>query len=240
MRVDNRAPDELRPVIIKRHFTKYAPGSVLVETGNTKVICTASVEETVPPHIKNTGEGWLTAEYSLLPGSTPIRAPRESAKGKQSGRTHEIQRLIGRALRSIMNLALLKERTIFIDCDVIQADGGTRTAAITGSYVALVDAVQRLMSKDLVKENPILNSIAAVSVGIVNDVALLDLCYAEDAAAQVDMNIVMTGSGKFIEIQGTGEEYTFDDAQLAEMLAMAKKGIREITEIQRKSLENND
>ncbi len=240
MRVDNRAPDELRPVIIKRHFTKYAPGSVLVETGNTKVICTASVEETVPPHIKNTGEGWLTAEYSLLPGSTPIRAPRESAKGKQSGRTHEIQRLIGRALRSIMNLALLKERTIFIDCDVIQADGGTRTAAITGSYVALVDAVQRLMSKDLVKENPVLNSIAAVSVGIVNDVALLDLCYAEDAAAQVDMNIVMTGSGKFIEIQGTGEEYTFDDAQLAEMLTMAKKGIREITEIQRKSLENND
>ncbi len=240
MRVDNRAPNELRPVIIKRHFTKYAPGSVLVETGNTKVICTASIEETVPPHIKNTGEGWLTAEYSLLPGSTPIRAPRESAKGKQSGRTHEIQRLIGRALRSIMNLALLKERTIFIDCDVIQADGGTRTAAITGSYVALVDAVQRLMSKDLVKENPVLNSIAAVSVGIVNDVALLDLCYAEDAAAQVDMNIVMTGSGKFIEIQGTGEEYTFDDAQLAEMLTMAKKGIREITEIQRKSLEHND
>ena len=240
MRVDNRKRDELRPLIIKRHFTKYAPGSVLVETGNTKIICTASIEETVPPHIKNTGEGWLTAEYSLLPGSTPTRAPRESVKGKLTGRTHEIQRLIGRSLRSIINLALLKERTIWIDCDVIQADGGTRTAAITGSYVALMDAVQWLMSKNLVKENPVLHSIAAVSVGIVNDDVLLDLCYAEDAAAQVDMNIVMTGNDKFIEIQGTGEEYTFDDEQLAEMLNMAKKGIREITEIQRKILEIND
>jgi len=240
MRVDNRARDELRPLIIKRRFTKYAPGSVLVETGNTKIICTASIEETVPPHIKNTGEGWLTAEYSLLPSSTPTRAPRESVKGKLTGRTHEIQRLIGRSLRSIINLALLKERTIWIDCDVIQADGGTRTAAITGSYVALMDAVQWLMSKNLVKENPVLNSIAAVSVGIVNDDVLLDLCYAEDAAAQVDMNIVMTGNNKFIEIQGTGEEYTFDDEQLAEMLNMAKKGICEITEIQRKTLEIND
>src|SRR3990170_864870 len=226
MRVDNRARDELRPLIIKRHFTKYAPGSVL--------------EETVPPHIKNTGEGWLTAEYSLLPGSTPIRAPRESVKGKLTGRTHEIQRLIGRSLRSIINLALLKERTIWIDCDVIQADGGTRTAAITGSYVALMDAVRWLIGKNLVKENPVLNSIAAVSVGIVNDDVLLDLCYAEDAAAQADMNIVMTGNGKFIEIQGTGEEYTFNDEQLTEMLDMAKKGIREITEIQRKTLEIND
>ncbi|OHC10266.1 MAG: ribonuclease PH [Planctomycetes bacterium RIFOXYB12_FULL_42_10] len=240
MRVDNRARDELRPLIIKRRFTKYAPGSVLVETGNTKIICTASIEETVPPHIKNTGEGWLTAEYSLLPSSTPTRAPRESVKGKLTGRTHEIQRLIGRSLRSIINLALLKERTIWIDCDVIQADGGTRTAAITGSYVALMDAVQWLMSKGLVKENPVLNSIAAVSVGIVNDDVLLDLCYAEDAAAQADMNIVMTGNGKFIEIQGTGEEYTFNDEQLTEMLDMAKKGILEITEIQRKTLEIND
>ena len=240
MRVDNRARDELRPLIIKRRFTKYAPGSVLVETGNTKIICTASIEETVPPHIKNTGEGWLTAEYSLLPSSTPTRAPRESVKGKLTGRTHEIQRLIGRSLRSIINLALLKERTIWIDCDVIQADGGTRTAAITGSYVALMDAVQWLMSKGLVKENPVLNSIAAVSVGIVNDDVLLDLCYAEDAAAQADMNIVMTGNGKFIEIQGTGEEYTFNDEQLTEMLDMAKKGIREITEIQRQTLEIND
>ena len=240
MRVDNRARDELRPLIIKRRFTKYALGSVLVETGNTKIICTASIEETVPPHIKNTGEGWLTAEYSLLPSSTPTRAPRESVKGKLTGRTHEIQRLIGRSLRSIINLALLKERTIWIDCDVIQADGGTRTAAITGSYVALMDAVQWLMSKGLVKENPVLNSIAAVSVGIVNDDVLLDLCYAEDAAAQADMNIVMTGNGKFIEIQGTGEEYTFNDEQLTEMLDMAKKGILEITEIQRKTLEIND
>ncbi len=240
MRVDNRARDELRPIIIKRHFTKYAPGSVLVQTGNTHVICTASIEENVPPHIKNTGEGWITAEYSLLPGSTPTRSPRESAKGKIAGRTHEIQRLIGRSLRSIIDLALLKERTIWIDCDVIQADGGTRTAAITGSYVALMDAVQWLKRKDMIKENPVLNSIAAVSAGVVNGTVLLDLCYAEDAAAQVDMNVVMTGDGRFIEIQGTGEEYTFDDGQLAEMLKVAKKGVREITEIQRISLETND
>ena len=240
MRVDNRARDELRPIIIKRHFTKYAPGSVLVQTGNTHVICTASIEENVPPHIKNTGEGWITAEYSLLPGSTPTRSPRESAKGKIAGRTHEIQRLIGRSLRSIIDLALLKERTIWIDCDVIQADGGTRTAAITGSYVALMDAVQWLKRKDMIKENPVLNSIAAVSAGVVNGTVLLDLCYAEDAAAQVDMNGVMTGDGRFIEIQGTGEEYTFDDGQLAEMLKVAKKGVREITEIQRISLETND
>jgi ribonuclease PH len=238
MRTDNRKYDELRPLIIKRHFTKYAPGSVLIQAGNTEVICTASIEENVPPHIKNTGEGWITAEYSLLPASTPTRVARESTKGKITGRTHEIQRLIGRSLRSIIDLALLKERTIWIDCDVIQADGGTRTAAITGSYVALIDALAWLKSKDLIKENPILNSVAAVSVGIVNNVTLLDLCYAEDAAAQVDMNIVMTGNGKFIEIQGTGEEYVFDDEQLANMLNIAKKGIREITEIQKKVLES--
>ncbi|NUO09195.1 MAG: ribonuclease PH [Candidatus Brocadia sp.] len=240
MRVDNRAHDELRPIIISRHFTKYAPGSVLVQTGNTRIICTAMVEESVPPHIKNTGEGWITAEYSLLPSSTPVRATRESTRGKVGGRTHEIQRFIGRSLRSVIDLALLKERTIWIDCDVIQADGGTRTAAITGSYVALMDAIQWLKGKDLIKENPVLNSIAAVSVGIVNGVALLDLCYAEDAAAQVDMNIVMTGDGKFIELQGTGEEYAFDDGQLAEMLSMAKKGIREIIEIQKTALEKTE
>lgn len=239
MRVDNRKYDELRPLSIQRHFTKYAPGSVFIQTGNTKVICTASIEESVPHHIKNTGEGWITAEYALLPGSTPTRSPRESTRGKVTGRTHEIQRLIGRSLRSIIDLSLLKERTIWIDCDVIQADGGTRTAAITGSYVALVDAVQWLKSKDMIKENPLLNSIAAVSVGIVNDIVLLDLCYAEDAAAQVDMNVVMTGDGKFIEIQGTGEEYTFNDEQMAEMLKVAKKGVLEITEIQKKVLENN-
>lgn len=239
MRVDNRKYDELRPLSIQRHFTKYAPGSVFIQTGNTKVICTASIEESVPHHIKNTGEGWITAEYALLPGSTPTRSPRESTRGKVTGRTHEIQRLIGRSLRSIIDLSLLKERTIWIDCDVIQADGGTRTAAITGSYVALVDAVRWLKSKDMIKENPLLNSIAAVSVGIVNDIVLLDLCYAEDAAAQVDMNVVMTGDGKFIEIQGTGEEYTFNDEQMAEMLKVAKKGVLEITEIQKKVLENN-
>ena len=191
----------------------------------------------MPPHIKNTGEGWVTAEYSLLPSSTPVRVPRESVRGKVGGRTHEIQRLIGRSLRSVMDLALLKERTIWIDCDVIQADGGTRTAAITGSYVALMDAIRWLKSKDLIKENPVVNSVAAVSVGVVNGVALLDLCYAEDAAAQVDMNVVMTGDGKFIELQGTGEEYAFDDEQLAAMLRMAKKGISEIVEIQKKALE---
>lgn len=237
MRADNRKYDELRPLTIKRHFTKYAPGSVFIQAGNTEVICTASVEESVPPHIKNTGEGWITAEYSLLPTSTPTRVPRESTKGKITGRTHEIQRLIGRSLRSVIDLALLKERTIWIDCDVIQADGGTRTVAITGSYIALMDAVAWLKSKNLIEENPILNSVAAVSVGIVNNATLLDLCYAEDAAAQVDMNIVMTGDGKFIEIQGTGEEYVFDDKELASMLNTAKKGIREITEIQKKALE---
>lgn len=240
MRVDDRVPDELRPLIINRHFTKYAPGSVLIQTGNTKVICTASVEESVPPHIKNTGEGWITAEYSLLPSSTPIRVPRESVRGKVGGRTHEIQRLIGRSLRSVIDLALLKERTIWIDCDVIQADGGTRTAAITGSYIALMDAIRWLKSKDLIKGNPVINSVAAVSVGVVNGVVLLDLCYAEDAAAQVDMNVVMTGDGKFIELQGTGEEYAFDEEQLAGMLKMAKKGIGEITEIQKKTLEIQD
>ncbi|OQZ02831.1 MAG: ribonuclease PH [Candidatus Brocadia sp. UTAMX2] len=237
MRVDDRLSDELRLFSITRHFTKYAPGSVLIQTGNTKVICTASIEESVPPHIKNTGEGWITAEYSLLPSSTPVRAPRESTRGKVGGRTHEIQRLIGRSLRSIMDLALLKERTIWIDCDVIQADGGTRTAAITGSYIALMDAVRWLKSKDMIRENPVINSVAAVSVGVVNDAVLLDLCYAEDAAAQVDMNVVMTGDGKFIELQGTGEEYAFNDGQLAEMLKMAKKGIWEIIEIQKKALE---
>lgn len=236
MRVDNRKYDELRPVIITRNFTKYSAGSVLVESGNTKVICTASIEEYVPPHIKNTGTGWITAEYSLLPGATPSRVPRESTKGKISGRTHEIQRLIGRSLRAICDLALLKERTIWIDCDVIQADGGTRTAAITGGYIALVDAVQWLLDKNVIKENPLINSVAAISAGIVNNIALLDLCYAEDAAAQVDMNFVMTGSGKYIEVQGTGEEYAFDEDQLAKMLTLARKGICEITEIQKKAL----
>jgi len=239
MRVDNRKPDELRPLTIKRFFTKYAPGSVFVETGDTKVICTATIEENVPPHVKNTGEGWITAEYSLLPSATPVRTSRESARGRLTGRTHEIQRLIGRSMRSIIDLSLLKERTIWIDCDVVQADGGTRTAAITGSYIALMDAVKWMMNNNIIKENPVLNSIAAVSVGVVNGIVLLDLCYAEDASAQVDMNIVMTGDGKFIEIQGTGEEYTFDDTQLEEMLKMAKKGILEITEIQKKALENN-
>ncbi|MCF6147155.1 MAG: ribonuclease PH [Candidatus Kuenenia sp.] len=237
MRVDNRKYDELRPLTITRNFTKYSPGSILIESGNTKVICTASIEESVPPHIKNTGTGWVTAEYSLLPGATPTRTARESSKGKVSGRTHEIQRLIGRSLRAICDLALLKERTIWIDCDVIQADGGTRTAAITGSYVALADSVQWLIDKNVIKENPLLNSVAAVSAGIVNNVALLDLCYAEDATAQVDMNFVMTGNGKYVEIQGTGEEYAFDEEQLAKMLKLANKGICEITEIQKKALE---
>jgi len=238
MRVDNRKHNELRPITIKRHFTKYAPGSVLIESGNTKVICTASVEENVPPHIKNTGTGWITAEYSLLPSATPTRVPRESSKGKKTGRTHEIQRLIGRSLRCIIDLSLLKERTIWIDCDVIQADGGTRTTAITGSYIAVADAVQWLLEKDMIKDNPLLNSVAAVSVGIVNDEALLDLCYPEDAAAQVDMNLVMTGNGKYIEIQGSGEEYSFDQEQLTKMMELAKKGIYEVTEAQNKALEN--
>ncbi|MEE9260165.1 MAG: ribonuclease PH [Candidatus Scalindua sediminis] len=237
MRKDGRKPDELRPVTIERNYTRFAPGSVLIQVGDTKVICTASIDESVPPHLKNSGQGWITAEYSLLPGSTPKRVVREAARGRINGRTQEIQRLIGRSLRAIANLSVLGERTIWIDCDVIQADGGTRVAAITGGYVALVDAIRWLRNKGEITGEPLLGSVAAVSVGIVDGVSMLDLCYEEDFAAKVDMNIVLTGDGEYVELQGTGEQQTFSEEELAEMISQAKKGVNQLTQIQMKVLE---
>ncbi len=236
MRANGRKPDELRPVVIHRGYTKYAAGSVLIEMGDTRIICTASVEDGVPRHRLGSGHGWITAEYSLLPGSTSTRTTREVSRGRINGRTQEIQRLIGRCMRAVADMTKLGERTIWIDCDVIQADGGTRTAAITGAYVALVDALNKMKEKELIRQLPLKDTVAAVSTGLVNNEVLLDLDYSEDVAAQVDMNIVMTGSGKFIEIQGTGEEHTYSDGQLTEMLAVARKGIAELTGLQKEAL----
>ncbi|MBT3261335.1 ribonuclease PH [bacterium] len=220
--------EELRPVTFIKKFTKYAPGSVLVSYGNTKVLCTATIEEKVPSFLKGRGQGWLTAEYSLLPSSTVSRTNREISKGKLSGRTSEIQRLIGRSLRSILDLKALGERTIYIDADVLQADGGTRTAAISGGMAALVSAVQYLQENKKITKNPIRELLAAVSVGVFNQEVILDLDYKHDLNADVDMNIVMTESGKFVEIQGTAEKNTFSHEQLLAMLALAKKGINQI------------
>ncbi len=238
MRKDGREPDDMRQVIITRNFTKFAQGSVLIEVGSTRVICTASVEDSVPPHKKNTGEGWVTAEYSLLPGSTPKRVSRESSRGKVGGRTHEIQRLIGRSMRAIVDLSAIGERTIWIDCDVIQADGGTRVASITGAYVAFVDAINWLKDNVDITGEPLLGSVAAVSVGVVDGVPLLDLCYEEDVTADVDMNIVLTGDGEYIEMQGTAEKQTFSEEELAKMIGLAKKGISELTRIQNDALQS--
>ncbi len=238
MRIDGRKPDEMRPVSIERNYTKFAHGSVLISVGNTKVICTASIEDSVPPHKKNTGEGWITAEYSLLPGSTPRRVSRESSRGKVGGRTHEIQRLIGRSMRAIADLSAIGERTIWLDCDVIQADGGTRVASITGAYVALVDAISWLKKNVEITGEPLIGSVAAVSVGVVDGVPLLDLCYEEDVTADVDMNIVLTGEGEYIELQGTAEKQTFSEEELAQMLGQAKKGINELTLIQKDALQS--
>ncbi|HLG30909.1 MAG TPA: ribonuclease PH, partial [Candidatus Brocadiales bacterium] len=202
----------------------------------TKVLCTATIEETVPPHLKNSGQGWITAEYSLLPGSTQIRASRESTRGKIAGRTHEIQRLIGRSMRAVVKLSEIGERTIWIDCDVLQADGGTRTASITGGYVALIDALRWMKEKEQIKTIPVTDSVAAISVGLMEGTPILDLCYEEDVKAQVDMNVVMTGSGYFVEVQGTGEEHAFTEEQLMQMISLAKKGIKELTLIQKASL----
>jgi len=237
MRKDGRKPDEMRPVLIERNYTKFAHGSVLIQVGNTKVICTASVEDSVPPHKKNTGQGWVTAEYSLLPGSTPKRVSRESSRGKVGGRTHEIQRLIGRSMRAIIDLSAIGERTIWIDCDVIQADGGTRVASITGAYVALVDAISWLKDNVGITGDPLLGSVAAISVGVVDSIPLLDLCYEEDVSADVDMNIVLTGEGEYIELQGTAEKQTFSEGELAQMIGQAKKGISELTLIQKEVLQ---
>ncbi|MGR3318924.1 MAG: ribonuclease PH [Candidatus Anammoxibacter sp.] len=236
MRTDNRKPDELRPVKIDTNFTTNAPGSVLIQSGNTKILCTVSVDEAVPPHVKGSGKGWVTAEYSLLPGSTHKRSVRDSSRSKSNGRTLEIQRLIGRSMRSIVKLSEFGERTIWIDCDVLQADGGTRTTAITGSYVALINAFRWMKQNGKITKIPVRDSIASISVGIVKGVCMLDLSYIEDSNADVDMNIVFTGSGEFVEIQGTAEKRTFNDEQLAMMLNYAKKGIKELTDIQTKVL----
>jgi len=236
MRPSGRAPDQLREIKITRHFTKHAEGSVLVEYGNTKVICTASVTEGVPRFLKGKGQGWLTAEYGMLPRSTHDRMDREAARGKQTGRTQEIQRLIGRSLRAAVDLKKLGENTINLDCDVIQADGGTRTASITGACVALVDALSYLLAKKLVSEDPLLRLIASVSVGVYKGVPVLDLDYVEDSSAETDMNVVMTQHGGFVEIQGTAEGEPFDRAHADAMLALAEKGIMEIFEAQKKAL----
>jgi ribonuclease PH len=228
-----RAVDALRPVTITRHYTMHAEGSVLIAFGNTQVLCTASVEEKVPGHKKGSGEGWVTAEYGMLPRATHTRSDREAARGKQSGRTQEIQRLIGRALRSVFDLKLLGERTIHLDCDVIQADGGTRTAAITGAFVAAQDAMNWLMTQGKITQSPILNSVAAISVGIVQGTPLLDLEYVEDSACDTDMNVVMTGAGHYVEVQGTAEGAAFTRAEMDKLLALADKGIRELIQLQK-------
>ena len=236
MRPSQRQPNQLRDIRITRRYTKHAEGSVLIECGDTKVICTASVEERVPPHKKGSGEGWVTAEYGMLPRSTGERMGREAAKGKQSGRTQEIQRLIGRSLRAVVDLGKLGERTIQLDCDVIQADGGTRTASITGAFVALHDAVSGLMANALVKENPLKDFVAAISVGIYQGTPVLDLDYAEDSACDTDMNVVMLGNGHFVEVQGTAEGHPFTRAEMDELLELAKSGIAQLVEMQRSAL----
>ncbi len=217
MRNDGRRPDQLRPLEIIPGYLKTAEGSVLIKTGNTHVLCAATVENSVPPFLRNTGKGWVTAEYSMLPRATSTRTPREVVKGKQGGRTHEIQRLIGRSLRGIVNMQALGERSIIVDCDVLQADGGTRCASITGAYVALALAIKQLMNYKVLHKSPLLGSIAAISVGIRKGEALLDLCYEEDSSAEVDANIVMTGDGRFIEFQATAEQQAFDDNQMDQM-----------------------
>jgi ribonuclease PH len=224
----------MRPVEIVPHYLMTAEGSALIKMGNTHVLCAASVEDSVPQFLRNSGKGWVTAEYAMLPRATAKRTPREVTKGRPSGRTHEIQRLIGRALRSVIDTSILGERTVAIDCDVIQADGGTRTASITGAFVALSLAVRQLMKFGSLKKSPIRDSVAAVSVGLVRGVPLLDLNYEEDSQADVDMNVVMTGSGKFVEVQGTAEHDPFDDAQMAQLIALARSGIAELAELQKR------
>jgi ribonuclease PH len=235
-RSGGRAADQLRPIRITRGYTMHAEGSVLIEFGNTKVLCTASVEDKVPPHKRGSGEGWVTAEYGMLPRSTHTRSDREAARGKQSGRTQEIQRLIGRSMRAVFDLKLLGERTIQLDCDVLQADGGTRTAAITGAFVAAQDAVRKLAADGKLTDSPILSPVAAVSVGIVEGMPLLDLEYIEDVGCDTDMNVVMTGRGHYVEVQGTAEGVAFTRAEMDELLRLAEKGIGELIEFQRRAL----
>ncbi|HEV7391246.1 MAG TPA: ribonuclease PH [Burkholderiales bacterium] len=236
MRPSQRKPDQMRPVRITRGYTRHAEGSVLVEFGDTKVICTASVLERQPPHLKGTARGWVTAEYGMLPRATNTRSDREAARGKQSGRTQEIQRLIGRALRAVIDLTQLGERTIQVDCDVIQADGGTRTASITGAFVAVQDAIDFILKKKLIARSPARDFVAAVSVGVYQGVPVLDLDYLEDSACGTDMNVVMTGSGGLVELQGTAEGEPFTRAQMDAMMDLADKGIRELVAAQRAAL----
>jgi ribonuclease PH len=232
MRRDGRQPDDLRPLTFERDYTEMAAGSVLVSMGRTRVLCTASVDERVPPWMRGKGTGWVTAEYSMLPGSTPDRSDREVNKGKPSGRTQEIQRLIGRSLRSVMDMKVLGERQIVLDCDVLQADGGTRTASISGAYVALSDALTRLVAAGKLPRSPLTTACAAVSVGVVDAVALLDLDYSEDVRAEVDMNVVMTATGRFVEVQGTAESLPFTRSELDDLLGLAEHGIAAILDAQ--------
>lgn len=236
IRPGQRAADALRPVRITRQYTMHAEGSVLIEFGHTRVLCTASVEERVPPHKRGSGEGWVTAEYGMLPRATHTRSDREAAKGKQSGRTQEIQRLIGRSMRAVFDLKALGERTISLDCDVIQADGGTRTASITGAFVAAHDAISTLIASGKIATSPIKDHVAAISVGILQGAPLLDLEYVEDSACDTDMNVVMTGAGHFVEVQGTAEGVAFTRKEMDELLALAEKGIGELVQLQRDSL----
>ncbi|STQ89383.1 ribonuclease PH [Iodobacter fluviatilis] len=236
MRPSSRRPDELRSVRITRQYTRHAEGSVLIEFGDTKVLCTASVEENVPPFLKGKGQGWVTAEYGMLPRSTNSRMRREAAQGKQSGRTQEIQRLIGRSLRSVVDMAALGERQIVIDCDVIQADGGTRTASITGAFVALTDAINGLIAAGKLSASPIREHVAAISVGIYKGAAVLDLDYPEDSDCETDMNVVMTSSGKFVEVQGTAEGDAFSREEMNTLLNLAEKGIQDLITMQEKAL----
>jgi len=237
MRPSNRAPDQMRPANLTPNYTMHAEGSVLVEFGHTRVLCNASVEERVPGFLRGKGQGWVTAEYGMLPRSTSERMGREAARGRQGGRTMEIQRLIGRSLRAVVDMRKLGERTITIDCDVIQADGGTRTASITGGFVALAQAVQKLLADGLIKQNPLTGSVASVSVGIYKGTPILDLDYAEDSNAETDMNVVMTDSGLFIEVQGTAEGHPFSEDEMQQMLGLARKGITELCDRQKAVLE---
>jgi ribonuclease PH len=236
MRVDGRQPNQTREITMERHYIKHAEGSVLIAVGDTKVICTATIEDKVPPFLRNSGTGWITAEYSMLPRATATRNQREATRGKVGGRTMEIQRLIGRALRSVVDLKALGEKTLWLDCDVIQADGGTRTASITGAYVALVDALYARFKNGNLDKLPITDFLAATSVGVVNDNAVLDLNYVEDSAAKVDMNIVMTGAGKFVELQGTGEEEPFSADELHQLLALGQSGVEQLIAKQKEVL----
>ena len=238
MRTDGRQPDQLRKTTITPGYLATAEGSVLIETGNTRVLCAATVEDTVPGFLRGTGKGWVTAEYAMLPRATITRTPREVTKGRPSGRTHEIQRLIGRSLRSVVDLAVLGERSVIVDCDVLQADGGTRTAAITGAYVALSIALGTLVKFKVVSRSPMLDTVAATSVGIINGVPMLDLSYEEDSRADVDMNVILTGGNKFVELQATAERIPFEDSQLTELIALARKGIHELHQLQRQMLDS--